>query len=103
MTAKFAATGTVADLAGFLRLSFELGQSSLDGDGRRTGGLHNRLESGPLASFNVSAASHPDSEAWTARTPPAYSNADGKPWHLTALSGTGRIRTANSERAAAIC
>jgi len=25
-----------------------------------------------------------------------YSNADGKPWHWTALCGTGRLRTANS-------
>src|SRR4051812_16233029 len=33
----------------------------------------------------------------------AYSNADGKPWHLMAPSRTGRIGSPNSERATAIC
>ena len=34
---------------------------------------------------------------------PPYSNVGGKPRHLAILSGARRIRTAISERAAAIC
>jgi hypothetical protein len=33
----------------------------------------------------------------------SYSNGRDKPWQMVALSGTQRIRTAISERAASIC
>ncbi len=40
-------------------------------------------------------------ELWQLDVVHGFLLADGKPWHLMAVSGT--IRTANSERAAAIC
>jgi hypothetical protein len=40
---------------------------------------------------------------YLARRTSSYSNAGGKPWHSVARSVSERIRSASSERDAAIC
>jgi len=78
----------LANVGGIGALDFDLRRTSAEGSACQKRGLQNRGE-------------------WGSRRLPckrrSYSNADSKPWHLAALGGIQRIRTAISERAAAIC